>query len=101
MIIHFTNQSQICQILKILKNIFFSNISWKETVKSGAINPMLNWYRKSISIKGNIYIYIEFLAQHFNDLSQLVYIVIYRVGDNRGTVDRKRAWNTVMLIYRH
>ena len=33
MVIHFANQSQTCQLLKILKNIFFSNISWKETVK--------------------------------------------------------------------
>ena len=32
-VIHFANQSQTCQLLKILKNIFFSNISWKETVK--------------------------------------------------------------------
>ena len=51
MIIHFANQSQTCQLLKILKtNFFFKNISWKETVKSSAINPRSNWYRKSISI---------------------------------------------------
>ena len=57
MIIHFANQSQTCQLLKILKNIIFSNFSWKETVKSGAINHRLNWYRKSISIiKSVIYI---------------------------------------------
>ena len=41
MIIHFANQSQTCQLSKILKNFFFSNFSWKETVKSGAINPRL------------------------------------------------------------
>ena len=57
MIIHFAKKSQTCQLFKILKNIFFSNFSWKETVKSGAINPMLNCYRKSISIiKSVIYI---------------------------------------------
>ena len=60
----YANQSQTCQLLKILK-----------TVKSGAINFRLNWYRKSILIIErvvyvyiHIYIYIdvEFLASHFN-----------------------------------
>ena len=71
MINHYANQSQTCQLLKISKNIFFSN---KENVKSGAINLRLNWYRKSISIieRSYIYIYIdvEFLASHFNDLTK-------------------------------
>ena len=71
MIIHFANQSQICQLLKILKNFFFPNISWKETVKSGAINLRLNWYRKSISIiESVIYIYISICrVLGINDLS--------------------------------
>ena len=44
--------------LPTFEKFFFSNFSWKETVKNGAINPMLNWYRKSISIiKSVIYIY--------------------------------------------
>ena len=71
MIIHFANQSQTCQLLKILKNNFL-NISWKETVKSGAINPRLKWYRKSRSIiKSVIYIYIYIYIKRFNDLSQV------------------------------
>ena len=71
MINHYASQSQTCQLLKILKNFFFSN---KENVKSGAIR--LNWYPKSISIIERSYIYIlyhiyvEFLASHFNDLSK-------------------------------
>ena len=44
---HYVNLSQTCQLLKILKNIFFSNIEKK--LKSSAINIRLNWYRKSIS----------------------------------------------------
>ena len=67
--IHFANQSQTCQLFENLKKKF-SNISWKGTVKSGAINPRLNWYRKSRSIiKSIIYIYIY--ITHFNDLSQV------------------------------
>ena len=53
MINHYASQSQTCQLLKILKNFFFSN---KENVKSGAIR--LNWYTKSISIIDRSYIYI-------------------------------------------
>ena len=73
LIIHFAHQSQTCRLLKILKP-FFSNISRKETVKSGTINLRLNWYRKSVSIIESIiyiyiYVYVEFLALHFNDLS--------------------------------
>ena len=55
MINHYASQSQTCQLLKILKNIFFSN---KENVESGAINFRLNWYTKSISIIERSYIYI-------------------------------------------
>ena len=71
MINHYASQSQTCQLLKILKNFFFSN---KENVKSGAIR--LNWYTKSISIIDRSYIYIwyhiyvELLASHFNDVSK-------------------------------
>ena len=58
MVIHFANQSQTCHLLKILKNIFFQTFPEKK-LWSGAINPRLNWYRKSISIiKSAIYIYI-------------------------------------------
>ena len=74
MINHYTNQSQTCQLLKILKTIFFSN---KENVKSDAINFRLNWYRIYI------YIYVEFLASHFKGWS----LEIYRVGNNRRTVN--------------
>ena len=75
MINHYVSQSPTCQVLKILKNIFFWN---KENVKSGAINFRLNWYTKSISIIERSYIYVcvcvcvcvEFLASHFDDLSK-------------------------------
>ena len=74
MIIHFANQSQTCQIFKVVNNIF-SNFSWKETVKSGGINLRLNWYIESISIiKSVIYIYIHIyrvLGITFNDLSEV------------------------------
>ena len=69
MIIHFANQSQTCQLLKIKKKFFFSNFSWKETVKNGAINPILNWYRKSISIiKSVIYIYNIYMSGFWHDI---------------------------------
>ena len=62
MIIHFANQSQTCQLLNILKNFFFSNFSWKETVKSGAINPWLKIHIDYQECHINIYVCVEFLA---------------------------------------
>ena len=60
MINHYAKQSQTCQLLKILKKLFF--FSNKGNVKSGTIDFRLNWYRKSILN--------QFLASHFNDLSK-------------------------------
>ena len=73
MINHFANQSQTSQLLKILKTNFFFKTFHEKKLKSGAINLRLNWYRKSIyrlSRGSYIYIYmcVEFLASHFNDL---------------------------------
>ena len=90
MINHYASQSQTCQLLKNLKNIFF--FSNKENVKSGAINFRLNWYTKSISIMERSYIYIyiyihiyvEFLASHFNDLSKFtVWAIIEELSIRR------------------
>ena len=76
---HYASQWwQTCQLLKVLKNFFFSN---KENVRSGAINFRLNWYTKSISIIERsyiymyyiyIHIYVEFFASDFNDLSKFI-----------------------------
>ena len=61
MIIHFANQSQTCQLSKILKNIFFQTFHEKKLWK--AINPRLNWYNQ----ERHIYI----LSSWLNNLSQV------------------------------
>ena len=83
MIIHFANQSQTCQLLMILKNIFFFQTFHEKKLKSGAINPRLNWYRKSISI-----------------IKSIIYFYIYRVGKDRKTVNTLTTlwcWFIVMM----
>ena len=69
MINHYASQSQTCQLLKILKNIFFSN---KENVKSGAIR--LNWYTKSISIIERSYIYIYYIIYMWSSWHRILMI---------------------------
>ena len=71
MIIHFANQSQTCQLLKILTNFFFQTFHEKK-LWSGAISPRLNWYRKSTWIIKSviyIYIYIYMLSSWYNILT--------------------------------
>ena len=54
MINHYASQSQTCQLLKILKNIFF--FSNKENVKSG--NQVELIYKIHINYREVVYIYI-------------------------------------------
>ena len=60
MIIHFANQSQTCQLLKILKNISFSNISWKESE--------VKWWNQS---------QVELIKKIHIDYQEVIYIYIY------------------------
>ena len=74
MVIHFANQSQTCQLLKILKNLFFQTFHekklWKMVQSIPCWTDTENPYR--LSRASYIYnIYVEFLAWHFNDLSQV------------------------------
>ena len=69
MINHNANQSQICQLLKIVKTIFFQTKMWKVVPSISGWTDIENPYRLS---RGRIYIYIDvkFLVSHFNDLSK-------------------------------
>ena len=91
MVIHFANQSQTCQLLKILKNIFFSNISWKETVKYCNQSQVELVQKTHIDYQArHIYIYNMSSSCYyiFNHLSQCTGMIkIYRVGDSRRTVN--------------
>ena len=93
MINHFANQSQTRQLLKILENIFF--LTLKINCNSGVISgwtDIENTHRLSRGSQIYMYIYVQFLASHFNDLSPL-YIKMHRVGNNRRTV------NTSMTLH--
>ena len=100
MIYHFANQSQACQLLKNLKNIFFSNIKkklWK------VVQSILGWtknpYRLSRGsyIYMNIYIYVEFLAWNFSDLSHCIskftrWAILEELSTRRGLRILQISW---------
>ena len=72
MINHYASQSQTCQLLKILKKIFFQTKKrWKVVQSISGWTDIQNPYRLS---RGRIYICVcvcvEFLASHFDDLSK-------------------------------
>ena len=63
MIIHFANQSQTCQLFKILKNFFFFKLFMKRNCEkwcgqSQVVKIHIDYQERHI----NIYIYLEFLA---------------------------------------
>ena len=72
MINHYASQSQTCQLLKILKNIFFFKQrkceKWRNQVE--LIYKIHIDYREVVYIYILYHIYVEFLASHFNDLSK-------------------------------
>ena len=73
MIIHFAKQSQTCQLLKIKKKkiiqTFHERNPWKMVQSIPGWTDRENPYRLSYHIY--ISVYVEFLAKHFNDLSQV------------------------------
>ena len=71
MVIYFANQSQTCQLLKNLKNIFFSNISWKETVK---------WCNQS-QVELIQKIHIDYQERHIY-IYTYIYIHIYNMSSS-------------------
>ena len=72
MINHYASQSQTCQLLKILKNIFFFKQrkceKWRNQVE--LIYKIHIHYREVVYIYILYHIYVAFLASHFNDLSK-------------------------------
>ena len=126
MIIHFANQSQTCQLSRIKKRHSFQTFHdkklWKVVHSIPGWTDIENAYRLSrasyVCVHIYIYIYIymssSWLAQHFNDLCYLlpVYIGIYRVGDNKRTVNTstttahsfdqlgtENAWETLLYWF--
>ena len=61
MIIHFANQSQTCQLLKIKKKNYFFKHFMKRTCEKWCNQSQVELLEKSISIIV-LYIYVEFLA---------------------------------------
>ena len=74
MIIHFANQSQTCQLLKILKNNFIETFHekklWKVVQSIPSWTDIANPDRLSRAPYIYIHIHIGYI-QHFNDLSQV------------------------------
>ena len=87
MINHYASQSQTCQLLKILKNIFFffkqrKCEKWCNQVE--LIYKIHIDYRVVVYIYILYYIYVEFLASHFNDLSKFtVWAIIEELSIRR------------------